>query len=263
MLNKTLKYIFLIMLAVGLYSCESNDGIVPKGTSDLKSNSKVLVESFTNTSCVGCPAADNFLKRIDELLGVTINDTNVIIIETHTTLFPNDPFYNFNVTDNNYRQTYYSAGQINPLGFLMGSMMPLPFEQQSWTSSINQRLNQVNTFGINLIPEIDTSERILELTIQIGQFTGSAVNDLKLHIALVESDLHYNAPNGLTVFDNVLRDLLTPVGGESISVSPGQSITLSKSYNIDSRVIMNNCKAVIYVQSQSSKEIFAVDKVTL
>lgn len=263
MLTKIFKYIFLIALAAVLTSCESNDGIVPKGTSDLKANSKVLVESFTNTSCVGCPAADNYLKRIDELLGVTINDTNVIIIETHSTMFPNDPFYNFNAADNNARQTYYGAGSINPMGFLMGALMPLPFEQQGWTSSINERLNQTNTFGINISPEIDSAENKLELTIQIGQFTGSAVSDLKLHVALIESDLHYTAPNGLSVFDNVLRDLLTPAGGESITVSPGQSITLTKSYGIDSRVILSNCKAVIYIQSASTKEIFAVEKVKL
>lgn len=263
MLNKIFKYVFLFAIAATFVSCESNDGIVPKGTSDLKANSKVLVESFTNTSCVGCPAADNFLKRIDELLGVTINDTNVIIIETHSTMFPNDPFYNFNVPANNARQTYYNAGSINPLGFLMGTMMPLPFEQQSWTSSINQRLNQTNTFGINVVPDIDTAERQLELTLQIGQFTGSSVSDLKLHVALVESDLHYNAPNGLTVFDNVLRDLLTPIGGESITVNPGQSITLNKTYSINPNVVMGNCKAVIYIQSVSTKEVFAVEKVVL
>ena len=263
MLTKTLKYIFLFAIAMALPSCESNDGIVPQGTADLKSNSKVLVESFTNTSCVGCPAADNYLKRIDELLGVTINDTNVVIIETHSTMFPNDPFYNFNVPDNNSRQTYYSAGSINPIGFLMGVMMPLPFDQTGWTSSINQRLNQTNTFGINLVPDVDTSSRQLELTIQIGQFTGNAVEDLKLHVVLTESDLHYNAPNGLTEFDNVMRDLLTPIGGESFSVNPGQSITLNKTYVIDSRVVIENCKAIIYIQSQSTKEVFAVEKVKL
>ena len=263
MLTKIFKYIFVFAIAAVFCSCESNDGIVPKGTSDLKANSKVLVESFTNTSCVGCPAADNYLKRIDELMGVTINDTNVIIIETHSTMFPNDPFYNFNVTDNNARQTYYGAGQINPLGFLMGTMMPLPFEQQSWTSSINQRLNQTNTFEIDVVSDVDSSARQLELTLQLGQFTGTAVSDLRLHVALVESDLHYNAPNGLTVFDNVLRDLLTPTGGESVTVSPGQSITLNKTYDIDSRVIISNCKAVIYLQSQSTKEVFAAEKVIL
>ncbi|HPS64221.1 MAG TPA: Omp28-related outer membrane protein [Ignavibacteria bacterium] len=263
MLTKIFKYIFLIALAAVFTSCESNDGIVPKGTSDLRANSKVLVESFTNTSCVGCPAADNYLKRIDELLGVTINDTNVIIIETHSTMFPNDPFYNFNAPANNARQTYYGAGSINPMGFLMGALMPLPFEQQGWTSSINQRLNKTNTFGINVVSNIDTISRQLGLTLQIGQFTGSAVSDLKLHVALTESDLHYAAPNGLSVFDNVLRGLLTPIGGESITVNPGQSITLAKTYDIDSHVVLSNCKVVIYIQSESTKEIFAVEKVNL
>jgi thioredoxin-related protein len=45
--------VFLILsISVFLYSCESNDGMIVKGDPYAKATNKVLVELFTNTSCV-------------------------------------------------------------------------------------------------------------------------------------------------------------------------------------------------------------------
>lgn len=266
MINIVKKYnlYFLILLfSFVIYSCESNDGPIPKGTGDLKSNSKTLIEFFTNTSCIGCPVAGHYLDRINNLEGVTINDTNVVIIRVHTSLFPNDPFHNFNTVDNLARQTYYGAGAFNPIGFANGSMLPVPFDENGWTSQINMKLNQKSNFGLNLTNTLDTITRNGIITIQVGQFTGQPLNDLVLHIALTEGDLYYNAPNGETHFFNVLRDLITPCSGESISVIPGQSTIINKEYTLDPRVIIKNCELIVFVQCVPTKQVLVVDKVKL
>jgi hypothetical protein len=261
------KQILILLLTVIAsfitFSCESNDGVIPQGTSNLTSKSKVLVEFFTNTSCVGCPAAGNYLNRIHDKLGVTINDTNVVILAVHTTMFPNDPFHLFNTTDNLSRQQYYNAGSFNPVAYTNGTLMPVPFDQNGWTSQINQYLNILNSFGLNVTNTFDTTSRTGTLVIQIGQFSGSQISDLKLLIAVTESNLHYNAPNGETDFNNVMRALITPGSGQSINVIPGQSINVVKDYTIDSRLVLANCKLVIFVQSLSSKEVFGVESINL
>lgn len=266
MYNKIIKfgiYLTIIIISLLLISCESNDGLIPKGTGDLKSNSKTLIEFFTNTSCTGCPIVGHYLDRINNLEGVTINDTNVIIIRVHTSLFPNDPFHNFNTIDNLARQTYYGAGTFNPIGFANGSMLPVPFDENGWTTQINMKLSQKSNFGLNLINTLDTITRNGTLSIQIGQFSGQPINDLVLHIALTEGDLYYNAPNGETHFFNILRDLITPCSGESISVIPGQSTIINKEYTIDNRVVIRNCEIIVFVQCSSTKQVLVVDKIVL
>lgn len=256
-------YLIIFISSIFFFSCESNDGVIPKGTSDLKAKSKTLIEFFTNTSCIGCPVAGHYLDRINNLEGVTINDTNVIIIRVHTSLFPNDPFHNFNTLDNLARQTYYGAGVFNPMGFANGSMLPVPFDENGWTTQINMKLNQKSDFGLNLTNTLDTITRNGILSIQIGQFSGVQINDLVLHIALTEGDLYYNAPNGETHFFNVLRDLITPSSGESITVIPGQSTIINKEYTIDDRVIIRNCELIVFVQRLSTKQVLVVDKILL
>lgn len=262
-LNKIFLIFVLSIASFITFSCESNDGIIPQGTSNLTCKSKVLVEFFTNTSCIGCPVAGHYLNRINNLQGVSINDTNVVILTVHTTMFPGDPFHLFNTVDNLCRQQYYNAGSFNPVAYTNGSIMPVPFDQNGWTSQINQYLNILNSFGINAATTFDTTSRTGTLNLQIGQFSGTQVSDLKLLIAVTESNLHYNAPNGETDFNNIMRALITPGGGQNINIIPGQSINVTKNYTIDSRLILANCKLVIFVQSFSSKEVFGVESIRL
>jgi hypothetical protein len=60
-----------------------------------------------------------------------------------------------------------------------------------------------------------------------------------------------------------MRALITPGSGQSINVIPGQSINIIKDYTIDSRLVLANCKLVIFVQSLSSKEVFGVESIKL
>lgn len=259
-----LSIIVIFSISVVFFSCESNDGRLVQGGGDLKANSKVLVELFTNTSCTGCPEPGKYLDSIFAIRGVTINDTNVVIIRYHTSLFPNDPFHLFNVPDNIARQTYYSAGQINPLGFLCGSYLPLPYNQSTWTTSINQRLNQVNSFAIGVVSHsLDSIARTVGLNLTIGQISGNQISDLKLFIVLTESKMYYTANNGERDFENVMRQIFTSSAGDDIGINTGQSINVNKNYTINNGIWISNCEVIVFVQSQSTKEIYGVEKIKL
>lgn len=262
-----MKKIFLyiiILLAAGVFlSCESNDNPVIKGTSDVKASSKVLVEFFTNHTCVNCPVPGHYLDEIDSLQGITLNDTNVIIIRVHTTVTSlNDPFYLYNTVDNLARSNYYGALLFNPYTVLNGVLLP-PFNASTWTNLIESKLKLKNDFGINIVNNYDSLAGTGTLTITVGQVSGTAVSDLKLHAILTESNLYYEAPNGEDWHQNTMRKLFTGTDGMSISVQPGQSGTYEVSYAIPSGVVAKNCDIVVFVQSESAKTVMGVEKVKL
>ena len=217
---------------------------------------------FTNTSCPTCPAPGKYLDSINNLKGYTIDDTNVMIIRYHTRLFPNDPFYLFNSYEDSARTVYYGV-PVNPMGFLCGSMLPIYFDVGTWTTSLNLKLNETNTFGIELDYTLDTNSRNLGLNMEIGQLSGSQINDLRLIPVLTESNLYYTATNGERYFENIMRKMLDGPFGASISVNPGQTINVSKMYSIPAGIWISNCEVIVFVQSLSTKEVFGVQKLKI
>jgi hypothetical protein len=251
--------IAILFLSFVIYGCESNDNPVNQGTNNLKASNKVLVEFFTNTSCINCPPPGSYLDLVDSLKGVTINDTNVIIIRVHTSLYANDPFYDFNVPDNKARQDYYQAGLYNPICFLNGSNLPT-YNSNKWTDSINVALAKKSTYAIADSNVYNSASRNGTLTLTIGQLSGVSVGDLKMHIAITEGHLYYTAPNGERWFENTLRKLVTPANGIDIQLSSGQLVNLIENYTLPEGIVEANSQIIIFLQSTSTAKIYAVDK---
>ncbi|MGB9695832.1 MAG: Omp28-related outer membrane protein [Ignavibacteria bacterium] len=259
LLKNTILQIISLLILLQLVSCESNDNPIIQGSSNLKPKSKVLLELFTNTSCAFCIYPGLYLNDIDSLKGITINDTNVIIIRCHTTLFPNDPFHNFNPFANLARQNYYNAGLYNPVAYLKGVQMP-GFNASIWTNLINQELAKTNPISIDIICTFDTLSRNGNLNITVGQLSGSQLSDLRLFIMVTEGHLPYNAPNGETMFENVLRDILSSENGESFSILPGQSISFYKDFTLRNGINPYNSQIIAFVQNYSTQAVYGVEK---
>lgn len=222
------------------------------------SNNKVLIEMFTNTSCIPCVPANTYLDRVHHLEGVTNNDAEVVLIRIHSTLYPNDPFYLFNTAANDARQNYYNGGIFNPQAFLNGTFMG-NYNSTTWTGLINNGFGDLTSFGIGFNNSYDPGTRTGTISVNAHMFSGSPVSDLVLHVALTEDGLTYNAPNGETHFENVLRDLLTPGSGQSVSVSPGAPASFSYSYTVNSQIDDQNANLVMFLQSVSTKQVYAVE----
>lgn len=254
---KYIKIIFVLILAVTLYSCEFNNN--PAISNSVIVNRKVLVELSTNVNCVNCPPSDKLLALIDTAVaGVTSCDTNVITLRMHSSIFPNDPFYNFNKPINSARQTYYGVTS-NPAGILNGAKMP-SFNTQTWINSINLALAQNETQRLAFSNTFDSISRNGTVSISISQISGSTASDLKLHVAIVESKMyHGGGSNGEKWFNNVLRDLLTGADGESISLP----YNASKDYTLMSGINPANADIIVFTQSTESKEVYIVKKFKL
>ncbi len=71
------------------------------------------------------------------------------------------------------------------------------------------------------------------------------------------------APNGETDFENTLRDLVTPTGGEPFSIATGQTLNFIKNFTLKDGINANETDIIVYVQSVSTKEVFGVVKTKL
>jgi hypothetical protein len=261
-LKKILYYVSVLFIASLIISCEDNLNSPIHTNPDLKANSKVLIELFSNVMCVACVQSANYCDEITSLRGVTINDTNVIAINIHTSLFPGDPFYGFNSNMNSVREDYYNV-LFNPAGYLMGSLMTSPFSTEQWTNQINQRLNKTNSISIILNNTIDTISRAGTLNITAGQVDGQSLSNLKLYAVVTESNLYFNSPNGKTNYNNILRQMLNGYSGEDIIISPGQPVNLVKEYTIDNRIIFKNSQIIVFLQNNLTKEVLGATKINL
>lgn len=264
-----MKKNFLIYLALlcGLIfsSCESNDNSVTTITTPpvVVPTNKVLVELFTNTSCIPCVEANQYLDAVHDLAGVTNNDTNVIIIRYHTTLFAGDPFYLYNTTDNNARMSYYpNSAIVNPRTFLIGTYMG-NFATATWTNKLNEELGEARSFGVALTKTYDTTARTGSVNIAVNQFTGSAYSDLVYHAVIIEDGIPYAAPNGETHFENTMRDLLTPPDGQTFTINQGQTVNFSHNFTIGSEINQREVAIIVFAQRVTTKEVLGVEEIKL
>ncbi|MCX6162649.1 MAG: hypothetical protein NTV87_15115 [Ignavibacteriae bacterium] len=67
-MKKILYYISVLIIGAIIISCENNLDSPVHTNPDLKANSKVLVELFSNVLCVACFQSANFYDAIGELL---------------------------------------------------------------------------------------------------------------------------------------------------------------------------------------------------
>ncbi len=141
--------------------------------------------------------------------------------------------------------------------------MTSPFSSEQWTNQINQRLSKTNSFSILLNNTIDTVSKTGSLNIAAGQISGQSYGELKLYAIVTESDLYFNSPNGKTNYNNILRQMLNGYSGENIIISPGQPVNLIKEYTIDNRIAIKNAQIIVFLQSNSTKEILGVAKIKL
>ncbi len=193
---------------------------------------------------------------------MTINDTNVLIINYHPSFFPTDPFYQFNKELNIERQQYYDISFI-PSGFCDGNSLPPPFSASEWTNQINGDLAKYNEAVIFLENTLDTISRSGSIKIITEQREPVENGDLKLFLIITENNIYYNAPAGNKYYNNIAREMINQTEGEPIVLTPGQTTTIIKNYTVRSGIEILNSTIIAFIQVYNTKKIIAVEKLAL
>jgi hypothetical protein len=245
------------------YGCESNDQlqpITPNPPVNDTDSKKVLLEFFTNAGCNPCIAAHHYLDGITALSGVTINDTNVIIISWHTRYpYIFDSLYQANIPHNQGRSDYYGIN-FTPQGRLDG-VTTGQFSASAWTGLLNAELQTTNFIDIDLTNTYNSGNNSGNVSAEVTLLNSIPTTDNVIHFIITESNVPYpTAPNGITNPDDVMRTMITGLNGQAITVGQGTT-TVDKTYSLNSNWNRDECYLTVFIQSTSTKQIFGVERV--
>jgi hypothetical protein len=165
----------------------------------------------------------------------------------------NDPYYAANSTENTARRTFYN---INAVPHMVIDGDTLLYSQAhsytTWDGLISTRLGVSSPIELNFVTEYDT-------TVRTGTVTWTAIakeaisqTNLKLRMAITESDLWYAGTNGDPVHHEVMRDMVADANGDTLTlVNAGDSITRIKSFSINPAWDAKNCQIILWIQTDT------------
>jgi hypothetical protein len=258
---KIILFAALAAVVIGLGGCESNDNPTKPIYNPSNPEKKVLLEFFTNAGCIPCIAAHNYLDGITALSGVTINDTNVIIISFHAKYpYNQDSIYRANIEQNDGRSTYYGV-LFTPQGRLNGTSTG-QFSASDWTAQFNAELQTDVIIDIGIERTFDPNTGSGTVTAFVHPLTTTGTTDNVIHFIITENNVPYvTAPNGITHPDDVMRFMITGTNGEAVSLTTGQTTEVTKSFTLNNSWNQDECYITAYVQSTSTGEVFGVNRI--
>lgn len=235
---KQIRSICLLLLGFSLFSQAQN---LPK--------QYVMVEHFTNTYCSLCPPRNASLEPV-----LAANAGDVHHLRVHPSVPYNScPLYNHNTTDNESRRNFFGTVSGTPRVYLNGNY------ENDWgggnpivsQSTFDNYLGATSPIGIEVV------HSGTNVTVNVVAYDAPPVSsNHKLFIAVVEEELTFAGNNGETEHSNTLRDLLNPVGGQSISLpQPGLTSTYSYSYSNHADWDVNEIYIMAWIQDSGTKQV--------
>ncbi len=258
---KNLKFILIIVAAVLIHGCESNDTTTGSVYIPQPVNKKVLVEFFTNAGCNPCVAAHGYLDEINLNAGATINDTSVIILSYHTKYpYILDSLYRANIPQNQGRSDYYvvtNTPQARLDGVNIGQ-----YSSANWSAQINAEFKTTNYLNISLSNTYDEGLDTGTVTANLSLVNALPSSNNVIHMVIIENNISYiTAPNGITSPDDVMRTMITGLNGEAVII--GQSNSISKGYSLNSNWDPQECYIIVFVQNPDTKQVFGVERIKI
>jgi len=215
----------------------------------LWASQRVMVcEDVTATWCQYCPGA---ARGFEELYWSAYD--SVVVIAYHSS--GSDPFYN---TPSATRMSYYGVGGY-PTVILDGSnqivgALHTGTMYPTYRNYFDLRKTTPSPFEIDLESSYDSIARTGTVTAIIRNTSGSPIT-AQLQFALIENHIAY-AWQGMDSLQNLLRDMLPNASGEAITVPAGDSVTKTRNFTINAGWNHHNCMFVVFVQNNSSREIY-------
>ena len=224
------------------------------GQGSQEGEQRVLVEEFTGVYCVNCPGGSAFLQQLQQIYG-----DRMVIVSIHAGFFARqypESQYQFKTDETEALQNLLGA----PVAYPSATVNRMNFEGQSsrilgqadWASHIQESLDAEPLIALDMATVVDDSRNV---TIDV-QMTGLAPvsNPLYLTVMLTEDNITdpQNTLSGVElnyVHHHVLRKILTPVSGESLSsdLITGEQLFKTYSYGIPTDWDLDQVHAIAVV----------------
>lgn len=240
-----MKKVLLSLFSVGLMT----PALAQLPVSTSPENKNVVLEEFTGLNCVYCPDGH---KRANQL--ATNNPGDVVLINVHAGSFatpgPGEPDYRTpdgQAIDNEANVSGYPAGTINRRVFPNFSQNSggWAMSRADWATAASTVLGESSYVNIALEGDIDLATRTLTVDVEAYFTANTAPSSVRMNIALLQDSIlgpqtgasqFYPAmvlPDGRYVHMHMLRDMITPTWGDTISTTTmGTLFTKTYTYNI-------------------------------
>lgn len=169
----------IILSLVGLFLTIASMA-QPTFVSTQPSNKNVVIEEFTGTNCMWCPAGHKIVNAIS-----TANPGRIVAINIHQGGFSgNNPDYKTqwgNALANQYSIDSYPNGTLN-----RGSG---PVNYTTWPTAVTPILAQQSIVNVAARAQIDAETRLLTVTVEVYYTADAETSTNKLNVAILQNEV--------------------------------------------------------------------------
>jgi hypothetical protein len=164
-----------------------------------------------------------------------------------------DPYYLANVTENTDRKNYYGINAV-PWVFIDGSLNA--GSSGPWAQWMLDRYDVDSPLTIAVTGHMDTGTTGT-ITATITNTSPGGVSGY-LHFVLIEDGMQYGGRD----YSHVMRDFIpTGTAGDLISLNPSDQLVRDAAFTINSGWVRSNLEAIVFVQNNTTKEIYQTGRV--
>ena len=235
-------FIFLALLLI-VGSCikrPEEEAILPQG------GNPVVAECFTNIGCVHCPEAESIMASYLQ------EDTNLLVINYHVGIpLGNDPFYLADSAEiNRILNFYFPEGLQGTPGIVFNGTVRYEGVSAApiWPGIIDSLHDLERAVTMTGEGEYSPDTRSGWIKVYVS---GDIESGLYLKGLLLESGIEYQAPNGDTLYDHLVRDIIPDPSGIPVDSEGSYRLDFSLSEDIEAE----NSEIVVIIQDASTKFI--------
>ncbi len=221
----------------------------------------VLLEAFSNVSCVGCPQMSSTLAAL--LAEPGFGPERVLLVK-YAANWPalNDPHYQANPADNGARLAFYQpylAVGIPTLalnGALAGASGEPP-ALDALRSLVAASLQGDPGFSITVDAAAQSDDATVLATVTLRASRAVARANAVLQFALVQDPVTYRSPpgnQGETEFHDVMRDLVA-ASSAPLPLAAGDSVALAVSLARQANWPVADLRVIAFVQDALTREV--------
>lgn len=160
----------------------------------------------------------------------------------------------------NYYPPHTDGSYYTPYAWIDGTVRG-GYSYNSWNTKILNEMNVASPLEIEIHGNYDPGTRQGDLEIWITATDQINYSNLKLRIAITESNLFWHAPNGTDWHHQTFRDMIPNTSGDPFSISEGETLIRNHSFSLHPDLVDNSCEIVVFVQSDNGRRILQAAKI--
>jgi len=189
---------------------------------------------------------------------------DIIVVIRYHCWWPgaDDPYYNYNTSENRARVNYYGA-DYTPHLYIDGNI-DANYNYGSWGTRFMNEADVWSPLIMDITGSYDWDAREGAFTVNIYAELDPGASNMKLRIALVEDNINWHAPNGTNIHNQTFRDMIPNPAGIGVDIrAQGESFEYSDTFTMADPAQDRNCMLVAFVQNDLNRNILQGAKIPI